>query len=570
MVRVFYASQSGRSEEVADDLVREIHCRGMSVVPAEPLDCADLMLSGNVVFVVSTTGQGDPPSNMKKFWNQLLQKSLPSNLLSNLQFSIFGMGDSGYREFNYTARKLQKRLLQLGGTEFNRMGLGDDQHDFGFAQELDPWMEDLFTKLSDIEEVGPAREMVIEKYSVSDVPAREVNFHIPPGPEAESVGAATVMNITRMTTSDHFQDVRRVRLSTSIPYDAGDVAVLWPRVAPELVEKFLTELSLDGDRWISCKPLTEAVTVRELFSCYLDLTAVPTRVFFQVLSRYASNPIHAAKLAEFGGRGVDDKNALFEYCSAEKRNVVEVMWDFDSAKPPLEILVSIIPVMRPRKYSIASCRQQYVPMSSSNILKRFWDVELCIGLVEYKTYLQRDIIGTCSRYITTLRPGDVIPFAIEKGSLSLNGPMILVCPGTGVAPCRSLVLQRHLDGGALGGMKDMIFLGFRHPDKDYLFGKDWPEFSDWLDVRPTFSRHKDYNEAPYVQQQIELAGAEICDLLDQQARIYVCGRAHPMPSQVFDELVKCLEKHRGMSKESAKARLREMQRQGIYINDTWG
>merc|ERR1719321_2482117 len=127
---------------------------------------------------------------MHKFWNQLLQKSLPPNLFANMRFSIFGMGDSGYKEFNYTARKLQRRLLQLGAQEFNRLGLGDDQHDFGFAQELDPWMEDLFAKMAEIEEVGPAREVVIEKYSVADVAPRDVGFQIPPGPEsATAVGA---------------------------------------------------------------------------------------------------------------------------------------------------------------------------------------------------------------------------------------------------------------------------------------------------------------------------------------------------------------------------------------------
>merc|ERR1719198_2327126 len=99
--------------------------------------------------------------------------------------------------------------------------------------------------------------------------------------------------------------------------------------------------------------------------------------------------------------------------------------------------------------------------------------------------------------------------------------MILICPGTGVAPCRALVQERH-NGDR---MDDLIFLGFRDPTKDFLFEEDWSAFSEWLDARPTFSRHKDYNHAPYVQQQIELAGQEICDLLDENAKIYVCGRS---------------------------------------------
>lgn len=88
------------------------------------------------VFVVSTTGQGDPPVNMRKTWQDMLAASLPETLLADLKFAVFGLGDTRYREFNYAARKLHARLKRLGGDPFFRIGLGDDQHDFGFEQEL--------------------------------------------------------------------------------------------------------------------------------------------------------------------------------------------------------------------------------------------------------------------------------------------------------------------------------------------------------------------------------------------------------------------------------------------------
>lgn len=131
----------------------------------------------------------------------------------------------------------------------------------------------------------------------------------------------------------------------------------------------------------------------------------------------------------------------------------------------------------------------------------------------------------------------------------------------------------HALGGELGrfssGLKDLMFLGFRHEQGDFLYGGEWPTYSDWLSVHIAFSRD-DPDRKIYVQDRIEEQGAAVCSLLDAGAQILVCGKAHPMPSQVFDIFVEALEVHRKLSKDDAAARLREMQRCRRYICDTWG
>jgi len=152
-MHVLYGSQTGTAEEVAWDIARE-GCR--SGVPCrEPQAMSDVDLQslcslGFVVFVVATTGQGDPPINMRSLWQDMTVASLPKTLLQGLRFAVFGLGDSHYRQFNYCARKLQARLENLGAEPFFRLGLGDDQHDFGLEQELDPWIEGMWAALDEL------------------------------------------------------------------------------------------------------------------------------------------------------------------------------------------------------------------------------------------------------------------------------------------------------------------------------------------------------------------------------------------------------------------------------------
>lgn len=209
-------------------------------------------------------------------------------------------------------------------------------------------------------------------------------------------------------------------------------------------------------------------------------------------------------------------------------------------------------------------------------------LDLCVGVVRFTTKTGRDCQGLCSSFFRDLQLGDSVRCSLEPGSLSLphlDVPLILVCPGTGLSPCRALVQQRHLEiagrGGSTNcgrfaaGLKDLMFLGFRHQAGDYLYGTEWDTFSSWLSVNVAFSRdHED--KKVYVQDVIEENGAAVCKLLDAGARIFVCGRSHPMPGQVFDSFCEVLRDHCGISFEDAHARLREMQRSQRYICDTWG
>mmetsp|Transcript_126524 Transcript_126524/g.366271 ORF Transcript_126524/g.366271 Transcript_126524/m.366271 type:complete len:659 (+) Transcript_126524:94-2070(+) len=651
-LQVVYASQTGTAEEVAWDLTREGRRKGFLCSDPCTLDDLDLQSWPALrfaVFVLSTTGQGDPPVNMRRAWQDLLSASLPETFLADLRFSVFGLGDSRYREFNYAARKLFARLKRLGAEPFFRIGLGDDQHDFGLEQELDPWTEGMWAALADICTPEP-----VEDLSLAGIAERERRYKIeivdgPPAAPvapahlAETPCVAVVRENRSLCTEAHAaeeQDVRnvRLRLPSGRRYEAGDVCSVWPKADKKLVQRFVVEtlemslstvvrISLRSPEEGSTKSIfpAEPLTLEDIFTSYVDISAVPPRHFFHVLSLYTEDPAHKNKLAEFASKGLEAKDALYEYCKRERRSIAEIMWDFWTARPPLEDLLSCLPPMRPRQYSIASSPSWHTPAMAAERAARFWagyalgpcgpnrlagyaqsgiainalaesirrdggmgadeeeccELELCVAVVRFVTRTAREGHGLCSTFLQQLPIDAPLLCDFEHGALSLpplDIPLIFVCPGTGLSPCRALVQERHLQikhartrelGRFQSGLKDLMFLGFRHEHGDFLYGAEWPMFSSWLSVHIAFSRD-DPDRKIYVQDKIEERGTDICDLLDAGARILVCGKAHPMPSQVFDSFVEVLQIHRRLSKEGATSRLREMQRSRMYICDTWG
>lgn len=146
---ILYGSQTGTAQDLAEYIWREskrYHFTG-TVMPMDTYDVRKLIDEVFVVFVCSTTGQGDEPDNMQTFWKFLLRKSLPSDSLRTLKCAILGLGDSGYEKFNFVAKRLNKRLQQLGANILIPVGLCDDQHDLGASAVYINWINDLWNEL---------------------------------------------------------------------------------------------------------------------------------------------------------------------------------------------------------------------------------------------------------------------------------------------------------------------------------------------------------------------------------------------------------------------------------------
>jgi len=275
---VLYGSQTGTAQEVAERIGREgirLHFN-TRVCSMDTFPLTELPTTSLTVYVASTTGQGEEPDNMKKTWKFLLRKNLPADSLSSQRFGVLGLGDSGYPKFNHVAKKLSRRLMQLGGVQLLQPGLGDDQHDLGPDFVIDSWLEQFWGLALQVSPlpggVSPIGKEVLplpkykmtwvedEKDVVEDV-KEEVKPEKPGVYSQASPFLSTVISCARQTPADHFQDVRLVKLDISnsgMQYKPGDVALVQPSNLSHNVEQFFSLFpDLDPERKFYLSPKSQ-------------------------------------------------------------------------------------------------------------------------------------------------------------------------------------------------------------------------------------------------------------------------------------------------------------------------
>ncbi|KAI1505382.1 riboflavin synthase domain-like protein [Biscogniauxia marginata] len=366
---------------------------------------------------------------------------------------------------------------------------------------------------------------------------------------------ASVEKNDRVTPPDHWQDVRHLTLrvypkfvppnpkSVVLAYVPGDVVVLYPKNFPSDVQTLIDLMGWGAvadrpfehrskdyngipSRPKNCHPLPRS-TLRDLLLHNYDITSIPKRSFFEAIAFYTKDPTHQERLKEFANPGFSDE--FYDYTSRPRRSILEVLQDFPSVQIPYEHVPSLFPVMRGREYSIASGGVLEKDPISPNIMR----VELLIALVKYKTVLRKTRQGLCSRYLSSLRPGTIIHIGIkeqENLDFSLHQrPLLAIGPGTGIAPIRSLIWDRH-EIPECGDT--VLFFGGRNRDADYYFKEEWEEMG--LQVFTAFSR--DQREKIYVQDRIREQAALVCSLLDKGAVVYLCGSSGKMPEAVRQAL----------------------------------
>ncbi|KAK3234822.1 hypothetical protein CYMTET_54937 [Cymbomonas tetramitiformis] len=616
-ILVLYGSETGNAQDVAESLGRAAQRRyyQVRVCSTDSYNVENLPLESTVIFVVSTTGQGDPPESFKNFWRFLLRKSLPADSLSNLRYAVFGLGDSGYVKYNIVAKRLAKRLISLGGAELLSLGLGDDQHKSGFEGTLDPWTAKLWkglrqhfplpTGLSDPDDDAPVTELSAPKYKVEWVPMTNSTSSgqvgATPEEEAARAGAlldvaggvlastsatdsygphnpyfASVLTNTRLTDEGHTQDVRHLEVDlgeSGLSYAPGDSLAILPQIPEALVQQFLTRLGLDGDALVRLAKdtggSTEEVRVRHLVRGGLDFaSAPPRRYFFEVLSHFTTSEVEQDRLQYFGSaEGRDD---VYRYCNRERRSVMEILEDFPSVRLPLEWLLTVTPRLRPRYFSISSSHAMHPKRA-----------HVTAAIVDWQTPYKRRRSGLCTAWLASLDPSVSkarLAVWVARGSLRLpvepRTPIILVGPGTGVAPFRSFIQERAMlceIGAPVGPV--CLFFGCRKRSGDFLYAAEWEKYvlkgplHQEGGLFAAFSQ--DQPEKVYVTHRIRQEGERLWRLLSTGACVYVSGSSGKMPTDVLAAFEDVVSQHAGLAHEDAKHYLQAMMTQRRYQVETW-
>lgn len=581
---IIYASETGNCEDIAKRMLWEAERRKLLAIAYSITDfpIEHLISERYLVFICSTTGQGQVPSSMRKFWSFIMKKSLPHQILSSLNIGVIGLGDSSYSKYNIIAKKLFKRLIQLGAHPLLDIALGDDQHDLGYGAAVDPWLKNFWLIICQLKEipVPPIDKRQLPPKSFKYIKTSgdldlESTHNMIKGDQLFNQWnpyLSRVISNERATSLDHFQEVRYVKLEFNpafyLTYQPGDVVMICPQNSPSDVDNFIKLFKLDpNEKFIlkkedtSCSiqnayhHLPQPCTIKQLVRDYLDIHSVPKRSFFELLWKFSDDPIEAEKLQEFAS--TEGQQELYSYCYQPKRTILEILLDFPqtSAKIQFDYIFDLIPPMRSRPYSIASSLTHHPE-----------EISILVVVVNYKTRLKKNRLGLCSNYIQRLKTDDNVRLWLKQGEFKLPSkqcPYIMVAPGTGVAPFRSIIEHRISQN-----IKDnYLFFGCRYSTKDFYFKDQWSKYesNNLIKLFTAFSR-ENANQRTYVQDVMLQKGELILKLVQNGAIILIAGSSKNMPQDVRDTIVKIIQQQ---NKEEAEKVVNKMELTNYIQYDCW-
>ncbi|EKG10940.1 Oxidoreductase FAD/NAD(P)-binding protein [Macrophomina phaseolina MS6] len=303
--------------------------------------------------------------------------------------------------------------------------------------------------------------------------------------------------------------------------------------------------------------------------------AVPRRSFFALIAHFASDPDQKERLIEFARPNdpelIDD---YFDYATRPRRSILEVLQEFTSVKIPYQYLLGIIPPIKPRQFSIASADlTKHDPTSTE------CTVTLLIAIVKYRTVIKRIRWGVCSRYLSELRSTQKLRVQLIAGAMRLSNedlqaPSVLIGPGTGVAPLRSVIQGKELVRGAgrdaTPQLDDtFLFFGNRNAAADFFFGDEMRERQEKQGMHLATAFSRDQREKIYIQDRLREHGKVIWELLQKGARIYLCGSSGKMPEAVRKALEDVIAKEARIENQEAQETLRGMVKAGRFRQETW-
>ncbi|MCM3166047.1 assimilatory sulfite reductase (NADPH) flavoprotein subunit [Peribacillus frigoritolerans] len=538
-VTILYGSQTGNAQGLAENAASKLEGNGFQVTISSMSDFKvnNLKKIENLLIAVSTHGEGDPPDNTLSFHEYLHGRRAPS--LEGLRYSVLALGDSSYEFFCETGKQFDKRLEELGGTRlFPRMDC-----DLDYDEPASEWLEGVISSLSE-GQVRSAAAVPEAKASVSEQTYSRTNPF-----------KAEVLENINLNGRGSNKETHHLELSlegSGLTFEPGDSLGIYPKNDSDLVDMLLMELDWDPEETVKVNKQGELRQLRESLISDFEITVL-TKSLIEQAAQLSGNE----DLKELLKPGNEER--LKEY--REGRDLLDFVRDFGSWGESAQEFVSILRKMPARLYSIASSLSAYPD-----------EVHLTIGAVRYESH-GRERKGVCSILCADrLQPGDLLPIYIQhnqnfKQPKNPDTPIIMVGPGTGIAPFRSFIQDRE-ESEAKG--KTWLFFGDQHFVTDFLYQTEWQK---WLKtgvltkMDVAFSR--DTDEKVYVQDRMREQSGELYEWLQKGAAVYICGDEKNMAHDVHNTLIEIIEKEGNMSHADAQAYLEEMQQNKRYQRDVY-
>ena len=538
-ITLISASQTGNARRLAEQLRDDLLAAKLSVnlVNAGDYKFKQIGQEKLLVVVTSTQGEGEPPEEAVALHKFLLSKKAPK--FEGTAFAVFGLGDTSYEFFSKAGKDFDERLAELGAERL----LDRVDADVEYKDQANAWRQQITEILkARVPSQSPAQAAVTAAGSVNLVDSS-------PYTKEEPLVASFAAN-QKITGRDSDKDVRHIEIDlgdSGLRYQPGDALGVWFENDDALVQELLQLVWLKGDEPVEVQgknlPLAEALKT------HFELTVNTP----QIVEQYAGLSRNDALLALAG-----DKPKLQSY--AQSFPIVDMV-----RQAPTELnaeqLTGLLRPLTPRLYSIASSQAENET-----------EVHITVGAVRFEID-GRQRGGGASTWLADRieEDGEIRVFIEHNDNFRLPAnpetPVIMIGPGTGIAPFRSFMQQRDNDGA---GGKNWLFFGNPHFTDDFLYQVEWQKYvKDGLLTHIDLAWSRDQAEKVYVQDKIRAKGAEVWSWLQEGAHLYVCGDANRMAKDVEQALLDVVVEHGGMDRETADEFLSELRIERRYQRDVY-
>ncbi|TBL74578.1 assimilatory sulfite reductase (NADPH) flavoprotein subunit [Paenibacillus thalictri] len=542
-VTILFGSQTGKSQGLAKKMTKKLEEQGFQVTLSSMSDFKTngLKKVQNLLVVVSTHGEGDPPDNALPFYEFLHSKRAPK--LEELRFSVLALGDTSYEFFCKTGKDFDQRLEELGG---KRIAPRVDC-DVDFDESAAEWMGSVLSALG--ETSGAASNAGQAGAAAASGAAAESEYSRTNPFEAE------VLENLNLNGRGSDRETRHVELSlegSNLQYEPGDCLGICPENHPRLVSELIAATGWKADEQVTINKNGDVRTVQDALLRYYEITVL-TKPLLEQAAKLSSS----SELQELVSAGHEQE--LKDYI--KDRDLLDLVQDYSFQGVSAGQFLPILRKLPARLYSIASSSK-----ASPD------EVHVTVRAVRYEAH-GRERYGVCSVQLAErLQIGDKLPVYIQNNpnfKLPDNSdtPIIMIGPGTGVAPFRAFLGERE-ETGAEG--KTWLFYGDQHFTTDFLYQIDWQR---WLKAgvltRMDVAFSRDTDKKIYVQHRMLEKSKELYQWLQEGASIYVCGDEKKMAHDVHETLLAILEQEGGFSSDEAAEYLTRMQQQKRYQRDVY-
>jgi len=578
---VLYGSETGNTAELAARFASMCQSRGYAVELAElnDLSVEDLAGRKDVVMFIATCGEGQIPQNAQILYDELCRAE--PGCMSGVNFAVFALGDKAYRHFCSAGKDYETKMKELGAVRLMDLGIGDDKDEdkfeTGFSEWLPSWIQEVGAPPDPKENDPPAPLFELQRAE-----ARDALEGLSPPPRTKKL---QVGFNKRISPKEYEYSIRHIKVldpDNKMPYLLGDaLSVNWTNDDAR-VRTFLDAYGLDAEECYSATPL-EGVnagvkaerldgtfTVSALFTQLLDIFGRPTKNFLKDLSKVA--PPGADRDALQFLVSDEGKQAFTQEIAGESLTFADLLLKFPSAKPSLNQLITMLPVMKPRLYTIASSTRSTPGAIELTVITNTW-----------KTNSGDEKVGSCTDFFERMETesgqnGKVqIDCSISPGSFAFGEPevpMVMTGTGTGVAPFLAFAKERdwHIKKHGPERAGEMwLFFGCRNKSSDYILGDELEELEAkgvLTHLRPAFSR--DGPKKVYIQDRIKAEAEGVYSaLVEKKGYLYLCGQAGDREKDVLDSVAKAFELGGSLSSEAARKHLDDLIEEGRYCPELY-